>query len=260
MPEAAETTPETQPQAPTFEIGAEYIEDGKILGRYGSTQELLDALGSVPSEASNAPDPAEQSTQVEDPADPEALGGLQALQVEEPVEAPAGLTPDALNRYATEAVQQGKLGEESLKQLEAAGIDRSLAEDHVQGLLARRQLAAQEVARKVGGEQVVQNALAWAKDNLGAAERESVNAALASAPNAEVQALIIQGLVKRSGVIPNSVGGTNAAPITGQPYESEAQWLGDLKDPKYKSDPAFQAKVSQRLASTMKTGGFKYGI
>lgn len=252
--QASEVTPETSQtsETPQWAIDAKYIEDGKILGKYSSAVELLEALAA----------PREQTQQVEG-APPAATsgtdeGGISSLQVQTPVATTAttGIPQEDLARYEQEAVSQGQLSDKSLEELEARGYPRDLATSHVQGLLAQREIATQKVANSVGGMAVVKSALEWAGRNKSPEEIQAINTALANS-DATTQALIIKGLVKDSGAIGGVMSGTNAPALTSQPYPSQAQWLADLKKPEYHSDPAFRNQVMARMKATESTGGFK---
>lgn len=240
------------PKVPAFSIDAKYIEDGKILGKYESTVELLEAMATQAPQAAPVVDAGAPTE-----AAPDA-SGISSLQVPEAQEAQGstGLDQESLARYEQEAISKGELSEASLKELESRGYPREIATAHVQGLLAQRKLAAQEVASAVGGTEVVTSALRWASENKSASEIAQINGALSSA-DPTTQALIIKGLVRESGAISGAVSGVDAPVLTSQPYPSQAQWLADLKNPLYKSDPAFRNQVMARMKSTDLNGGFK---
>lgn len=247
--------PSETPQAPEetqWAIDPRYIEDGKILGKYASTVELLEALAAPRESTQEAPGVPPVAEAAAD------AGGISSLQVQTPVATTAttGIPQEDLARYEQEAVSSGQLSEASLAELEARGYPRELATSHVQGLLAQREIATQKVANSVGGMGVVKSALEWAGRNKSPEEIQAINTALANS-DATTQALIIKGLVKDSGAIGGTISGTNAPALTSQPYPSQAQWLADLKKPEYQSDPAFRNQVMARMKATDATGGFK---
>lgn len=243
------------PEAGQWSIDPRYIEDGKILGKYSSTVELLEALAAPRTEVSAAPAAAAPLGSGDSGASQGTLGGLQ-VQAPVATTATTGIPQEDLARYEAEAVSQGQLSEASLAELEARGYPRELATSHVQGLLAQREIATQKVANSVGGMAVVKSALEWAGRNKSPEEISAINTALANS-DATTQALIIKGLVKDSGVIGGVLSGVNSPALTSQPYPSQAQWLADLKKPEYANDPAFRNQVLARMKATEATGGFK---
>lgn len=251
-----ETTATETPEQ-TFAIEPKYIEDGKILGRYSSTVELLEAIAT----GEAAPAPAGETVVAPDAGagavatDP---SGVPSLQVPETPETPStpGLAPEALARYEQEAISGGALSEKSLAELEAAGYPRQMATTHVQGLLAMRDAAAAKVAAAVGGTETVNAALKWAASNKSPEEIKGINASL-NASDPATQALIIKGLVRESGAVAPVINGSDAPVLTSQPYPSEAQWKADLADPRYSKDPAFRQQVLNRTRATDLAGGYK---
>lgn len=90
----------------------------------------------------------------------------------------------------------------------------------------------------------------WAKDNLSESEKSFFNAAIASE---EAQAtLAAQGLWAKyakenaePGIMMGDVsGGIN----TGDVYQSKAQMTADMRDARYRNDPAFRHEVMEKIA------------
>jgi hypothetical protein len=244
------------PEITPFSIDAKYIEDGKILGKYDSTVELLEAMAGG-THVADAPAPVALDGAPAAPAtDAPGVVDLQVPTLEASPES-TGLAQEDLARYEQEAIKGGALSEASLVELEGRGYPREIATAHVQGILAQRELATQKVSSAVGGADVVNSALKWASQNKSEAEVSAINAALSSS-DPTTQTLILQGLVRESGAISSAMSGSTAPALTSQPYPSQSQWLSDLKAPAYKSDPAFRAQVMARMRSTEQSGGFKH--
>ena len=91
--------------------------------------------------------------------------------------------------------------------------------------------------------------LAWARTGMAPEEITAFNAAVIGTPAAQKLALI--GLKARfeavAGSDPTLVRGSAAAG-TGAGYQSDAQIREDMKDPRYKKDPAYREAVHAKVA------------
>ena len=106
------------------------------------------------------------------------------------------------------------------------------------------------VTAEVGGSEKYSEIVAWAKANLTDAEINAYNAAVSSGDLAQAK-LAVLGLSakfsKTNGSEPRLVQGRTANP-SGDVFESTAQLTEAMRDPRYRSDPAFRAKVQAKLA------------
>ena len=238
-----------------FAMDPSYIEDGKILGEFSSTREVLEALAAARGTQTPEVAPVAPVVPTVPPIEPAAT--LDSLQITEPAVAPAAgtMAPEALARYNAEVAKDGKLSDASLTELTALGYAPEVAQGYAQGLVAQRKLAAQEVASSVGGMSVVTAALGWAKANKTPAEIASLNGVLTNSDVA-AQSMVIRGLVAESGALNPAISGITTPIADAQVYQSEAQWMSDLGKPEYKKDPAFRKKVMERMKATDETGGF----
>ena len=90
----------------------------------------------------------------------------------------------------------------------------------------------------------------WAKANLTAAEINAYNAAVSSG-NLDQAKLAVLGLSakfsKANGSEPRLVQGRTTS-ASGDVFESTAQLTEAMRDPRYRNDTAFRAKVQSKLA------------
>ncbi len=90
----------------------------------------------------------------------------------------------------------------------------------------------------------------WARDNLTEAEKNAYSNGINSG-NLETVKLTVAGLHARYsnavGSEPNLISG-KAATYSADKFESTAQLEEAMNDPKYKKDPAFRAKVEEKLS------------
>lgn len=112
----------------------------------------------------------------------------------------------------------------------------------------RRAEAARTVAESLGGSEVVQTAMDWARNNMSQDQIDSINSDLGKA-SVEGQKAIMSQLIQQSGAQPSTpyVGGTAQAPGT-QPFNSTEEFQNTLADPRYKTDPTFRDEILRRLS------------
>ena len=162
--------------------------------------------------------------------------------------ADAGLN---LQDFSAEFAKNGSLSDESYEKLQKAGFDRNLVDQYIEG---QRALASQyetSIMQEVGGSDKYTEMVTWAKANMSAAEIEAYNAAVSSG-NKEQAKLAVLGLnakyLQNVGSDPQRLIGGQGSGASADVFESMAQVTAAMKDPQYKNDPAFRAKVQAKLA------------
>lgn len=147
--------------------------------------------------------------------------------------------------------EQGSLGDDDYKALEAAGLPRDLVDGYIAGEQAKATIMVQEAQAAVGGAEQYDAMLTWAAANLTAGERAAFDQNVVGTP--EARKLAIEALHGRFtaavGTNPQLVRANSGAGGEGG-YQSRAEVTADMRDPRYKSDPAFRAKVEQKLAAS----------
>ena len=100
-----------------------------------------------------------------------------------------------------------------------------------------------------GGEEAFTAMQYWARDNLTDAEKAAYSKGING--DLETVKLTVAGLHARYanavGNEPNLISG-KAASYSSDKFESTAQLEEAMNDPRYKKDPAFRAKVEDRLS------------
>lgn len=150
-----------------------------------------------------------------------------------------------------EYISQGELSEDSYAALEEAGIPKDQVDAFIEGQEAIAQLREQSAYQEAGGEESFRAMQEWAAKSLSpediAAFDESVLGTQAEMLSA-VRDLKAK-YVDAHGSEPNLVNGQNGV-TSAQGYESIAQMKSDMKDPRYKTDPAFRKEVERKLAKS----------
>lgn len=159
----------------------------------------------------------------------------------------SGLDFDELsNEFAT---NQGKLSDASYEKLTKAGFPRQLVDTYIEGQMALASQRNQQIFNTVGGEEEYDAMLKWASLNLSEPERKAYNAAFDKTDIGQTM-LAVEGLhakyKKATGSTSDLIEPTGSR-IVGGGYSSMSQMTIDMKDPRYKTDPAFRQMVADKI-------------
>jgi hypothetical protein len=153
--------------------------------------------------------------------------------------------------------QSGTLESGDYEQLAEAGFDRSMVDAYLSGLQYKASqdtaLTTKEVTSikaSLGGEAEYTKMIEWAGSTLSPDEVEGFNQIINTQPMSAVK-MAISGLHARytaaEGREPKLIGGRAPKGNTDK-FESTAQLVAAMSDPKYSSDPAYQRKVQEKLS------------
>jgi hypothetical protein len=150
------------------------------------------------------------------------------------------------------AENAGALSDTTVALLESKGITKDIIETFIEGQKARAQVTRSELAKAVGGDETLAAVLSWASTGLSAEEATTYNALLKS-PDSAAQKVALQSLKAKMDADLGAEGfRVNAEGVPGtrgvEPYASWSQVTKDMGSKEYKNDPAFRAKVEQRLS------------
>lgn len=164
----------------------------------------------------------------------------------EPGEAAGALDFEALEE---EFEATGRLSEESYALLESAGIPRWIVQRYIAGQMAAGEKLMTELHDIAGGEKRFQAAHAWAGAALPQEQRQAYAEALTAGP--EQAKFAVQGVCaayeRAMGGAPRLTRGEAMAGGEGA-FASAAEVAEAIRDPRYKKDPAYRAKIAARLA------------
>jgi hypothetical protein len=153
--------------------------------------------------------------------------------------------------------QTGELSEADYGELEGAGFTRQMVDAYLAGLqytaTQDNELAAQQITSiksQYGGEEGYAAMTQWAAENLSESEISAFNK-LVNTNDPDQARLAVAGLYSQytnaNGREPKLLGG-RAPKAGGDKFESTAQVVEAMSDPKYQADPAFRRKVQEKLA------------
>lgn len=272
MPEAItiveEQTPALSPENQEMlqALEGESPSEGELLaGKYKSVEELEKAYKELQTKLGQGAKAAPASTEADEDDQSEAE------QADDITEAPAGNAKEIYGEFigsrleeanidfssmADRWTQTGKLDDGDYGQLEEAGFTRDMVDAYLAGLNYKAaqdsQLTVKEITaikEQYGGEAQYNAMIQWAADNLPKDEQEAFNQVVNTQP-LNVAKLAIAGLHAKytaaEGREPRLIGG-KASKSSGEKFESTAQLVAAMSDPRYQADPAFRAKVEEKL-------------
>jgi hypothetical protein len=141
-------------------------------------------------------------------------------------------------------------------QLAEAGFSKDMVDAYLSGLQYKAAqdtaLSVKEVAsikESLGGEAEYNKMIEWAGANLSPEEVEGFNQIINSQPMSAVK-MAVTGLHARytavEGREPKLIGG-RASKGSSDKFESTAQLVEAMSDPRYSKDPAYQRKIQEKL-------------
>ena len=163
-----------------------------------------------------------------------------------------GVTTESLEAFYTEYADKGELSPESYQKLaEENGLPKEVVDAYIKGQEASTALQLQNIYKTVGGEEEYNSMTRWASANLTEQEILDFNEAATQEGGDTISAVkeLHKRFTEASGVKPQLVQG-EATGRTEAVYDSWEQVKVDMQTKAYKTDPAFRAKVSQKLAAS----------
>ena len=146
--------------------------------------------------------------------------------------------------------QHGELDEATFKDLEQAGIPRSYVEAYVKGNTLIADTESAQVMESVGGPENYQAMSQWAGETLSDQELESYNQ-IVNSGDVNQATMAVQGLYARfqsNAQQPSLMQGSTKGSSSGPTFQSAAEVMQAMKDPRYSKDPAYRRTVEDRLA------------
>ena len=153
--------------------------------------------------------------------------------------------------FQQEYNETGELSQDAYDALSEAGISSDMVNTWLAGQEAIADQNISEIYNMVGGENNYNSMLDWANNNLQQWEIDAFNNSIENLdPNAM---FAVQGLMARmqnaEGIPPRLMTG-ESVPSTAPRFESLAQVTEAMRNPKYASDPAYRAQVTQMLSNS----------
>lgn len=182
---------------------------------------------------------------------PNEAAEAEKAEADKAVEADLAAKGVDYEALATEVQTTGTLSPESYAKLEGAGIPKALVDDYIGSKREAGERMVAELYAEIGGEERANEMLAWAATGYTPAQIEAFNRAAKSGAAAELQAQVRALKVAfdaAAGSEPKYLDTPRTPAAVGDVYKSMAEMLKDQADPQYATDPAFRAKVRDKLA------------
>jgi len=182
----------------------------------------------------------------------------EEASTEETTDTPTGLTGETFDALTDEFNSTGDVSEMSRERLAATGIPREFIDEYVDGQKQLAEASIKQVYDTVGGEESYQQMLSWASNTLPESEINLFNDMVAGSKDEMMMA--INGLNARY-----SQSGQSKAPAPTQPlmqgdtgsnipngstFQSRAQVVEAMNDPRYTKDSAYREEVYRRLQNS----------
>lgn len=169
-------------------------------------------------------------------------------------EAPADqltMSPDTLQKYSSKYFTEG-LSDQDYADLERMGISRELVGQYAAGQSALMDQQTRAIYNEVGGQQEYEAMIRWAGENLQRQEIEAFNGAISSGDQITIM-MATRGLhtqyVNITGKEANLIGGNTSASGVGR-FESTAQIVQAMNDPRYEKDAAYRNEVLRKMQNS----------
>lgn len=212
-----------------------------LAGKFKTTEELAKAYQELQAKLGSA-----KATKSEEPAN-QPKEGEDSLSI--PAEAVTAVTEAGfdMNELAAEFTANQGLTEATYEKLASKGFDKETVDTFIEGQQALAREYRSTVFSYAGGEDEYVALTSWAAQALSPEEKATFNSAV-NGKDRNLAQLAVAGLQARMigavGKEPNLVSGKGSSSDGG--YESDAQMTADMKDPRFKSDPAFRALVQRK--------------
>jgi len=244
-------------------------DNGKILGKFDSVEalaasykELEGKLGDV-AKTKEEPVAEDVSEYQEDGSVNYDLAKQQYGEKLGELFEQSNIDPFAINKYYQE--NNGTISEEHYKELESTGLTRNVIDSYLAGLKPQEgteQAAAdpsfpeyEDIVGIAGGEDKYMEMLKWMDGNISKEELQEFDKVVdAEKRNIPKVTLAVQEMFTRyknaMGVEPRLISGKTSASPNTKVFRSNAEVVAAMRDPRYKTDIAFQHEVQRRLAES----------
>ena len=241
----------TEEQQITQEDNVEIQGEEKLLaGKYKSQEELEKAYLELQRKQSQPPEQRqEEVVESESRSAREIYGDYIGSKFEE-----SNIDYNSMNERWQKT---GKLEDADYEALNNAGFNREMVESYLDGVQYRQtsdnQLSVQQandLMNEYGGKENYEKMVYWAADNMTKEEAAAFDKAVKS-PDISFVRLAVDGLQARylaaTDQEPRLIGGRSSRGSSNDVFESNAQLVEAMNDPRYSRDSAYRKKVADKL-------------
>jgi len=244
-------------------------DNGKILGKFDSVEALAASYKELEGKLGDVAKTKEEPV-AEDVAEYQEDGSVNYDLAKQQYGEKLGelfeqsnIDPFAINKYYQE--NNGTISEEHYKELESTGLTRNVIDSYLAGLKPKEgteQVAAdpsfpeyEDIVGIAGGEDKYMEMLKWMDGNISKEELQEFDKIVdAEKRNIPKVTLAVQEMFTRyknaMGVEPRLISGRTSSSPNTRVFRSNAEVVAAMRDPRYKTDIAFQHEVQRRLAES----------
>lgn len=244
-------------------------DNGKILGKFDSVEALAASYKELEGKLGDVAKTKEEPV-AEDVAEYQEDGSVNYELAKQQYGEKLGelfeqsnIDPFAINKYYQE--NNGTISEEHYKELESTGLTRNVIDSYLAGLKPKEgteQVAAdpsfpeyEDIVGIAGGEDKYMEMLKWMDGNISKEELQEFDKIVdAEKRNIPKVTLAVQEMFTRyknaMGVEPRLISGRTSSSPNTRVFRSNAEVVAAMRDPRYKTDIAFQHEVQRRLAES----------
>lgn len=150
----------------------------------------------------------------------------------------------------------GQLSEDSYKQLEELGYDKTFVDEKIDYINYKREKEADTILEPYGGSDEFKKVSAWAAENFSEDQLQNINNQLASG-NRQTQDAVLSSLFMGYKQSNKTEAPKDITLHTNQPqstrtegYATKSEYLKDAKDPRYEKDAGYRKQVEQKMLKT----------
>ena len=176
---------------------------------------------------------------------------------EEVEEQPQGqfISAESMDPYTVEFEQTGDISETSRQAISEMGLPRDMVDRYVEGMKAQTAMELQEVYSSVGGPEAYEQMVNWAADNIPPEEIEAFNNVVMQGDENAVRFAVnsLKSRWESQGGRPEPqslIQGDTGYAQSSERFESLTQLTTAMKDPRYKTDPAYRRLVEAKLGQS----------
>ncbi len=241
-------------------------DNGKILGKFDSVEALAASYKELEGKLGDVAKTKEEPV-AEDVAEYQEDGSVNYELAKQQYGEKLGelfeqsdIDPFAINKYYQE--NNGTISEEHYKELESTGLTRNVIDSYLAGLKPQEgteQVAAdpsfpeyEDIVGIAGGEDKYMEMLQWMDGNVSKEELQEFDKVVdAEKRNIPKVTLAVQEMFTRyknaMGVEPRLISGKTSSSPNTRVFKSNAEVVAAMRDPRYKTDIAYQHEVQTRL-------------
>lgn len=158
-----------------------------------------------------------------------------------------------MNSLSQQYADDGELSQDSYDKLAKAGIPKEMVDSYIEGQVARTELVKTQAYALTDGAEGYQAMVDWVRTTATPAEITAYNHAVNSGVS-DIREVAIRSMWAKYGSDTGNTGNlitnkVNTKVGTGL-YESRAQMMADMANPKYKTDSAFRKMVETKLGNS----------